>query len=599
MGRERLERENAAMFRMPARLQSALVVTLSSLVLAATLPAAFVGWSIRGSWGSEPFAVQHVTPGSPAQRAGVAPGDRLLYGTLPFEQRPAYLWPMPGARVTLPLSHAGTIRTISMTAAPTQVQPLRFERWLTVLEFATYAVYLIVGTTLVFLRPSPMTWWLWAYCVTWVPIVWLHWFYAFLDPRWLTAIFLFNQTFLSGSSMLPLLPFLLRFPNDRIEGWRAVLRLPVALVVAFGYAYYAWLAGYRIAGLADRERVSLLNGLPFAAIALAGLALLLVTYARATGNDKQRLRWAVFGMTLSVLSLLVAYSPLQQPRWVTEIFAVFSIAMPLSVAYAALRHRLLDLSFVLNRAVAYGLIAGLLIAVISLTDFVLAHLIADYHLTLGIEAAITVGLGFALDRVHHAMQHATERVFFRSRLEAAARLERVRGALAFASRDETVDSSLVDEPASALRLASAALFRRDPTSGRFRRGRSLGWVDQHAVDLDRDDALVRSLQFERKPLDPSDLAWEPGPLPRDAAQPTYVVPIFCREALEGFAVYGSHRDGTGTDPSERELLDQLAPAAAAALDHIAYENSERTVVELTRRLGAFAPVPELGGAPAD
>ncbi len=584
---------------MPARLQSALVVTLSSLVLAATLPAAFVGWAVRGSWGTEPLIVEHVAAGSPAQRAGVVPGDELLYGSLPFEQRPGYLWPMPGARVTLPLLHAGVRRTISMTAEPREVQPLRFERWLTVLEFATYAVYLIVGTTLVFLRPSPMTWWLWAYCVTWVPIVWLHWFYAFLDPRWLTAIFLFNQTFMSGSAVLPLLPFLLRFPNDRIEGWRARLRVPVALALVLGYGYYAWLAGYRISGLADREHVSLLNGLPFAAIALAGLVLLVVTYARATGNDKQRLRWAVFGMTFSVLSLLVAYSPLQKPRWVTEIFAVFSIAMPVSVAYAALRHRLLDVGFVLNRAVAYGLIAGLLIAIISLTDFVLAHLIADYHLTLGIEAAITVGLGFALDRVHHAMQRATERLFFRSRLEAAARLERVRGALAFASRDDTVDSSLVDEPAGALRLASAALFRRDPASGRFRRGRSQGWGSQHAVDLDQDDALVRSLQFERKPLDPSGIAWQPGPLPRDAAQPAYVVPVFCRETLEGFTVYGSHRDGTGTDPSERDLLAQLAPAAAAAFDHIAYENSERTVAELTRRLGALAPAPELGGAAAD
>ena len=42
------------------------------------------------------------------------------------------------------------------------------------------------------------------------------------------------------------------------------------------------------------------------------------------------------------------------------------------------------------------------------------------------------------------MERAAERIFFRSRQRAAERLRRVRGALAFASRDETIASSLIE-----------------------------------------------------------------------------------------------------------------------------------------------------------
>jgi hypothetical protein len=593
------EREIARMIRMGARLQSAIVVCLTALILAATLPAAFVGWALRGDWGTQPLAVVTVEAGSPAARAGLVPGDRILYGNLPFAARAAYAFPLPGAHVTVPVEHAGQIRTVSMTADAKQLQDLPFARWLTVLEFVTYAVYLIVGATLVFMRPSPMTWWLWAYCVTWVPITWLHWFYAFLPGASLSALVFFTAAFMSGSAILPLLPFLLRFPNDRIEGWRKHWRWPVTAVMFAGYVYYIVLVPYRYSGRLTIGQVALLDKIPYGLVALGALALLLVTFSRATGDERQRLRWAVVGMTIAFVALFVAYGPIPTPRWVAELFAVISISMPLSVAYAALRHRLIDVGFVLNRAVAYGLVAGLLIAIVSLTDFLISHVVADYHLTLGIEAVITIGLGFAMDRLHRAMQLTTERIFFRSRLLAAARLQRVRGALAFASRDVTVEAALIGEPVAAFALASAGLFRRDPASGSFKRGESVGWQPAEVDELDPDDALVRILQFERKPLDPTDIPWKPGALPREAGQPTFAVPIFCRETLEAFAVYGSHRDGAATDPAERELLCDLAPAAAAALDHIAFEESERTIAELKRRLSSAGVPLELGGAPAE
>jgi hypothetical protein len=584
--------------RLSPRVQSTLVVVLSALVLAFVLPAATVGWAERGTWGINGNFVRSVDAGSPAALAGIEPGDRIRFGALPLTKRMRIFFPIPGERLTVPVEHAGAdgtilTRNVTMTAATTLVGKSKLDRWLTALEFLTYIVFVAVGTTLVYLRPSPMTWWLWFYCSGWVPIQWIHWHYSFLPDPAFTALFLVDNAFIAGGSTLPLLPFLLRFPNDRLSGWRSAWRGPIATLVVAGYVYYIGLAFWRLSDRLSRPQISFLDAAPASGVFVLAAVLLLVTFARAEGADKPRLRWAVFGMLFSFFSLFISYVPVPKPQWFSELTTTLSVTMPLSIAYATLRHRLLDVRFVINNAVVYGSIAAVLIAFVSLLDFSLSHLIADYHLTLGIEAAITIGLGFILDRLHGAMERAAERVFFRSRLIAAERLRRVRGALAYASRDETIQSSLIDEPVAALALASAALFRKLP-DGRFARTHALGWNDATLAQLDADDALVRTLQFERKALDPTQIWGARDDVPPGAGAPALAAPIFSRESLEGLVVYGAHRDQTEIDPGEADLLSALCEAAAAAFDHVAYERSQETIEELRRRLAApLAPPPAL------
>ena len=583
---------------LSARAQSTLVVILSALALAFTLPAATVGWAERGTWGINGNFVRTVEPGSSADAAGIVPGDRIRFGQLPGTERVRILFPIPGERLTVPIEHEEpggkfVTRTVTMTAGTVTVVKTNLERWLIVLEFLTYVTFVAVGATLVFLRPSPMTWWLWFYCLGWVPVQWIHWHYAFLPSAALTALFMIDNAFIAGGSSLPLLPFLLRFPKGRISGWRERWHGPVAALLVAGYAYYIGLAFWRFSDQLSRPQISFLNAAPASGVFVIAAVLLLATFARAEGTEKPRLRWAVFGMLFSFISLFISYVPVPKPAWFNELVTSLSVTMPLSIAYATLRHRLLDVRFVINNAVVYGSVAFLLIAIVSMIDFTLSHLVADYHLTLGIEAAITIGLGVALDRLHGTMERPAERIFFRSRLIAAERLRRVRGALAFASRDETIQSSLVEEPVAALSLTSAALFRKNP-DGTFARTHAVGWDDAPLTKLDADDKLLRTLQFERKALDPSEVWGKRDDVPRGPAAPTLATPIFSRETLEGLVLYGGHRDETEIDPGQADLLSGLSEAAAAAFDHVAFERSQETIEELRRRLAApLAPPPAL------
>ena len=440
-------------------------------------------------------------------------------------------------------------------------------RWLIFGEFVSTAAFILVGALLVFLRPAPMTWWLWLYCVGIVPVNELLDFYSFLPHRAMTGVWLTARVLLGGFSAFPLMPFVLRFPEDRISGWRARVRVPAIAFTAILLAYYITIAWI---GLRDGlSHYSLFNGLPALGVYLFSATLLVLTFSRSHGSARQRLKWVVTGMLVGFVAQVLVYVP--GPIWLGPLCELISIVMPISVAYAALRQRLIDVDFVINRAIVYTIMTALLIAFVSLIDFLTSHFISEYHLALYAEAAATIAVGFALDRFRGELDRLSERIFFKSRHEAEAQLDRVARSLEFATRQDSIQEAVVDEPVRWLKLASAALFTSDEERHRYVRTHGLGWDGEELRELMDDDRVVRYLKAEREPLGAKEVAWNVAGLPKGAAAPAYFLPIFCREALHAFVVYGAHADTTALDPTETSLLAALGPRAGIAFDHLTYE----------------------------
>ncbi|HMD02979.1 MAG TPA: hypothetical protein VKG44_08465, partial [Candidatus Baltobacteraceae bacterium] len=284
---------------------------------------------------------------------------------------------------------------------------------------------------------------------------------------------------------------------------------------------------------------------------------------------QQRLKWVVTGMLIGFVAQVCVYIP--GPVWQAPLAELVSIAMPISVAYAALRQRLIDVDFVINRAIVYAFMTAVLIAFVSLIDFASSHLISEYHLALYLEAGATVAVGIALDRFRKQLDSFTERIFFKARHEAEAQLNRVARSLEFATRETSIEEAVVDEPVRWLKLASAALFTPNRSRGTFERTHSIGWAERDLSDVLDDSTLVRYLRVEREPLLAKDVAWEEPALPKGPAAPALYLPIFCREDLEGFVIYGAHAGATTLDPGEVNLLSTFGPRAGAAFDHLRFE----------------------------
>jgi hypothetical protein len=559
------------------------VIVLSLVLLAIFMPAATDGWQTHGSFGMRisraENVVRLVVPRSPADDAGIVPGDRVDIGALGIAGHLSLMAPRPGTTLRLIVDHDGASRAVTLTAV--RRERTATLRWLIVGEFVSTAAFIVVGGLLVFLRPAPMTWWLWLFCAGIVPVNDLLDFYSFLPSGVQTGTWLFARVFLGGFSTFPLMPFVLRFPNDRISGWRARVRVPAIALTVVLLAFYATIAWVGLTrGL---DHYSLLNALPALAVYLFSSILIVLTYSGSQGAERQRLKWAVMGLLAGFVAQVVVYVP--AAPWVSPLAGIVSIVMPLSVAYAALRHRLIDADFVINRALVYGLLTAALISIVSLVDFVVSQFIGEYHLALYLEAGASIAIGFALDRFRSQLDRLTDRLFFQARHRAEAQILRVTRSLDFARHEETIQEALVDEPVRWLGLASAALFEYDAANAVYRRTHASGWGREH-LDTVADDAnLVRYVRVEREPLTARDVAWDDPALPVAAAAPALYVPIFRREELYGILIYGSHTNTTTLDPSEVTLLSALGRRAALAFDHLAYDIMEEQLHAANQRAG--------------
>lgn len=89
------------------------------------------------------------------------------------------------------------------------------------------------------------------------------------------------------------------------------------------------------------------------------LVALVLRLRRATGRERAQLAW--LSLAALVAGVCAALSAALPPPWSEAAWAVGSAAIPAGVVIAVGRHQLLDIQVVLNRAVVYVLLTGLLV----------------------------------------------------------------------------------------------------------------------------------------------------------------------------------------------------------------------------------------------
>ena len=95
-------------------------------------------------------AVTDVAPRSPGSAAGIEVGDHVVPPLAPA------LFRDPPPSLTFKLNHHGTVRTV--TLSPQNRMLSRVDRAIIALLFLEYSVFLVVGSLVLLLRPSAMTW---------------------------------------------------------------------------------------------------------------------------------------------------------------------------------------------------------------------------------------------------------------------------------------------------------------------------------------------------------------------------------------------------------------------------------------------------------
>jgi hypothetical protein len=321
-----------------------------------------------------------------------------------------------------------------------------------------------------------------------------------------------------------------------------------------------------------------------------GFIALLSTYYHVRGLDRQRIKWVIMGFAIGLPSFVLAaifdvlsWSPFTVPYWLIGLLLCLNLLVPITIAYAVIHHHVIDVSFVISRAVVYAALTALLVAAFALIDFELGQRLSSGKLAVAMQVVVSIGFAFWLNAIHKRINDIVDSILFKRRHLAEKQLARIARALPHAPTAEAVDRMLVDEPVAALDLTSAALFRTGD-DGRAVLARHSGWPETSPSSLDADDSLLLQLTADQTPLDLREVHWHRDDLPVATARPLLALPVTVRRRLAAFVLYSGHVGGEALDPTEQHCVSALAVGASAAYDHLDAEFLRRRVSELEAKL---------------
>lgn len=508
--------------------------------------------------------VSGILPGSQGERAGLHVGQSVDVARMPLADRYRLLYGWWGSRViSVPIVSPG-VRFVPMRSGLPTSPPLR-AFWEMFAGLGMISA--LIAAAIMSRRPGIMTAAFAFYCL-FAPIGRNVVTYSIsgLTDAVFAPLAVVVQAFLGTAPILALLPFVARFPTGSyFPGQERLGRLADAAFIA-GTLALIWQSAVK----PWPTDVSFWSGiLPTIAAEIAVVVWGAARFANARGDERRRIAWALAGLGISavVYAANITLPGINQNVTFYSAVVVVQLALPFCVAYAILRHRVMDIGFALNRSIIFGVVTVLVVVAISFVDWVASRLISERRLALAVEALVSVGFGVTLSWLHGRVETIVDRVLFRQRHRAESQLELRIRALDYATTEDAVDGAVVEEAARILQLESAAVFRAGQWSG-LRRTASVGWHSEDVAVFGEDDLLVRALLAVEGTilLDSGDL--HRSGFPQGRRRPDIAIPVLLRHKLIGVVVYGRRSGEAALDPEERKLVERLVRGAAIAYDAV-------------------------------
>jgi hypothetical protein len=242
-----------------------------------------------------------------------------------------------------------------------------------------------------------------------------------LGPLWAPALLLFPVV-------------ILLFPDGRLAArrWRWVLR---AYVMAGALASAAVFAPAVTAVTRHDVRIDaagnlISTGRPhgglLAVAAPLGLGLILVivlsfvahqvfSWRRATGEQRQQLKWLATGAAVTLV-VVAASLGVSSTGVVGEILGIGLAALPVGIGVGILKYRLYEIDRIISRTLAYAIVTGVLVGVYA-GLVLLATEVLRFHGSVAV-AVSTLAAAALFNPLRRRVQHAVDRRFNRARYDA-------------------------------------------------------------------------------------------------------------------------------------------------------------------------------------
>ncbi len=295
-------------------------------------------------------------------------------------------------------------------------------------------------------------------------------------------------------------------------------------------------------------------GVALTAPYLVPIALLWVSYRGAQVAQRLRLRWTLGSSVVLAAGIFLSNTPMLG-FLASEIASRFMFAMAmLGFLYAVLRHRVVEVAVVLNRALVYTATTSFLLGMLALLESLVERMTLGHDAGLLLELAVPVGLGAALSAVHRRIEATVEQFFFRRQYREDAALRSFARECAFVTNPENLLDLTVDQMSLHTGAPWVAVYEHSANGYvRVRQGGSHDLPPR----VNDDDLTFVKLRTHDTEVDLNNTSSALG-------QEGYVFPLRVRGSLLGALVVGP-RSGEHYMADERELFGHVAHEVGAAL----------------------------------
>jgi len=524
--------------------------------------------------GPQGLYAARVAAGGPGDKAGVRIGDTVLAvdgeeALTPADLQSRLAVKAPGARLTYSLLRADERRAVAVDVSPLSKGNVTLFYYLSLVGFFS----LLVGTIVMLRRPPDRAaLHFYAICLL---------FFLMYSTSYTGKLNLADWTLLWADHLailfLPVafLHFCLSFPERRLSRVRAWM-IPAAYIPALGLAGAAVATQVLFATTDNRDALWRITAaidrwkpLYFGALFAISFATLLDSYRKTRSlTARKQMKWLVWGTGMGVLPFFLFYAiPFalgREPQLAMELAGYIPLALiPLSLAYAVVKHRLMDVELIFRRTLVYILaiaaIVGMCLLVVNLFEVFLAEDHEPHVTIIAILSTLVVTLLFT--SVKSRVQEAIDRLFYRERYNSRRVLLRMSQDLNADLDLARMSERLLGGIDAALGVSALALFLPDDDKS-FSIFRCVGCATgTSGVRLPADGPLVQRLAGG-EPVH-AEAVTETFP-EAGALDLSYFFP--CRVKGETIAILGVGRKN-GFEPlnsEEVDLLQALAGQAATA-----------------------------------
>jgi two-component system, NtrC family, sensor kinase len=559
------------------------------------------------TWLVQNQAIQaaYVAPNSPADRAGIKTGDNLVaINGVPVHRAvdvAKRLWDLGvWSKAAYSLERSGREFQASVVVAPAP-KPLGLENYFR----AVGLVYLFVGLFILGRRwTASRAIHFYLFCLASFILFSFH-YTGKLDPFDWEIYWCKVGAMLLAPALL--VHFALLFPERGTEhrllrrlGIACAYLVPAALLtihinVATGWLGFAPSLLARIA--LDQLELAYL-GLYF----MLAAAIFVISCERApNGLLRQQLKWVSGGTLASIapfgLFYILPYSLGAAPRQWMNLSAVSLVLLPVCLAYAIVRYRLMDVDIIFKRGLAYtAATAGVIAVYAGMVALIgaLFHTAVPTGLT-GEIVAIVAAI-FLFQPFRDWTQTRLDRYFYRDRLNYRRTLIEFGRTLTSEVHLEPMLASVLDRLSQTLLVDRLAIFLEDSEqSGQYRLARAIG---AGAGQLASEPLNLAFLSPERPALQRGFLFYESPRAVRDVSGSerqtlerldlNYFIPCRVRERTIAVLGLGKTVDGDFLTTEDVELLFTIAGYVAVALDNAQLYSSLEQKAEQIERLRDFS-----------